>query len=92
MAAKTEPPDFEKMNLEEIVEFFETHDTADYWDQMEDVTDRVGFKRLRDKIVSVRLSEADLKLLKRIAAERGLGHTTLIRTWVEEKLREAAEA
>lgn len=30
-------PDFEKMTLDEIAEFWATHDSADYWDQMEDV-------------------------------------------------------
>jgi len=84
-------PDFEKMSLEKIAEFWETHDSADYWDQMEDVTDQVHFKRPAEKIVSVRIMEEDLKQLKLIAGERGLGHTTLIRTWIKEKLQEAAK-
>ncbi len=84
-------PNFEKMSLEEIAEFWETQDSADYWDQMEDVTDQVTFKRLAEKVVSVRIAEEDLQELKRIASERGLGHTTLIRTWIKEKLRQAAK-
>ena len=89
--AKKRLPDFEKMSLEEIAEFWETHDSADYWDRMEDVTDQVHFKRPAEKIVSVRIAEEDLKKLKRIAAEKGLGHTTLIRVWIKEKLHEAAK-
>lgn len=81
-------PDFEKMSLEEIAEFWETHDSADYWDQMEDMTDQVTFKCPRDKIVSVRIAEEDLRQLKRIASGKGLGHTTLIRNWIKEKLHE----
>lgn len=81
-------PDFEKMSLEEIAEFWETHDSADYWDLMEDATEEVRFQRPRDKIVSVRISEEDLYQLKQVAAERGMGYTTLIRTWIKEKLRE----
>ena len=89
--AKKRLPDFEKMSLEEIAEFWETHDSADYWDQMEDVTDQVHFKRPAEKTVSVRITEEDLNKLKRIAAEKGLGHTTLIRVWIKEKLHEAAK-
>jgi predicted DNA binding CopG/RHH family protein len=85
-------PDFGKMSLEEIAEFWETHDSADYWGQMEDVTDQVHFKRPAEKIVSVRITEEDLGQLRRIAAEMGLGHTTLIRTWIKEKLREVAKS
>jgi predicted DNA binding CopG/RHH family protein len=76
------------MSLEEIAEFWETHDSSDYWSQMEDVTDQVAFKRASDKIVSVRIASEDLQLLKRIAHRQGLGHTTLIRRWIKEKLRE----
>ncbi|MFQ5794981.1 MAG: CopG family antitoxin [Candidatus Bipolaricaulia bacterium] len=81
-------PDFEKMSLGEIAEFWDTHDSADYWDQMVDVTDQIRFKRPTDKIVSVRIAEEDLKQLKQIAHEKGLGHTTLIRTWIKERLHE----
>lgn len=85
-------PDFEKMSLEEIADFWETHDSAGYWDQMEDVTEQVRFKRRSEKIVSIRVAEDDLELLKQIAMEKGLGHTTLIRTWIKEKLRELQTA
>ncbi len=89
--AKKQLPDFEKMSLEEIADFWETHDSAEYWDQMEDVTGQVLFKRPAGKTVSVRISEEELKRLKKLAAERGLGHTTLIRSWIKEKLREMAK-
>lgn len=79
-------PDFDKMNLEEIAEFWDTHDSADYWDQMEDVTGEVTVKGPTE-IVSIRLPESDLKQIKRMAEEQGLGHTTLIRMWIREKLK-----
>lgn len=83
---KPKLPNFNKMTLEEIAEFWETHDSADYWDQMEPV--KITIKRPTDKIVSVRVADADLQEIKRMARERGLGHTTLIRSWLREKLRE----
>ncbi len=35
------------------------------------------------------LTEEDLEQLKAIAREKGIGHTTLVRMWVKEKLKEA---
>ena len=81
-----ELPDFDKMSLEEIAEFWDTHDSADYWDQMEDVTDEVIIRR-PTAIVSIRIPESDLKQIKRLAREQGPGHTPLIRTWIREKLK-----
>lgn len=80
-------PDFSKMILDEIARFWETHDSADYWDQLDDVTDQVAFARPR-ATVSIRITEEDLTALKQIAAERGLGPTALLRAWVKEKLDE----
>ncbi|MCI2429169.1 BrnA antitoxin family protein [Candidatus Acetothermia bacterium] len=85
---KKKLPDFEKMSPEEIADFWEKHDSADYWDQMEDVTEHVIFKRPASKTVSVRIAEEELRQLKRLAAEHGLGYTTLIRSWIKEKLHE----
>ena len=79
-------PDFDKMSLEEIAEFWDTHDSADYWDQMEDVTDEVIVRR-PTAIVSIRIPEGYLKQIKRLARDQGLGHTTLIRMWIREKLK-----
>ncbi len=78
-------PDFSKMTLEEIGDFWDTHDSAEYWDEMEEV--EVTFKRPKEKIVSMRLSSEDLEEIKRRARNLGLGHTTLIRSWIKEKLQ-----
>ncbi len=80
-------PDFGTMTLEEIADFWESHDSADYWDRMEDVTSGVLFKPRTDRVVSVRIAADDLAALKQLASKQGLGHTTLIRTWIREKLR-----
>jgi hypothetical protein len=79
-------PDFSKMTLEEIAKFWDTHDSADYWDQMEEVD--IDFKRRLDRTVTIKIASSDLERLKRIARERDIGHTTLIRSWIKEKLRE----
>ena len=73
---------------QEEAKFWDTHDSADYWDQMEDVTDQVVVKHPTERIVSLRIADDDLRRLKQIAYKQGLGHTTLIRSWIKEKLRE----
>ena len=46
-------PDFSKMTLEEIARFWDEHDSADYWDQMEEA--RVEFKEPLDETLSIKL-------------------------------------
>ena len=47
-----------------------------------------GSKGLGTKrALSVWLTEEDIEALKRIAHERGIGHTTLVRMWVKDRLR-----
>ncbi len=76
-------PDMSDWTDKAIHEFWKTHDSADYWDQMQEVA--VQAQRKGQRAVSVKL---DIALLKAIAKRLGLGHTTLIRLWIKEKLRE----
>ena len=83
-----ELPDMTDWSEEQIHEFWKTHDSADYWEETEGV--EIVAERPRQRAVSVRLDERDIALLKRIAKEKGIGHTTLIRMWIKEKLKEQA--
>ena len=40
------------------------------------------------RALSVWLTEEDIEQLRAIAKEKGIGHTTLVRMWVRERLRE----
>lgn len=80
-------PDMTNWTLEQIAEFWDTHDSADYWDESKEVKVEVAQRPTR--AVSVRLTEEDIEELKEIANSRGIGHTTLIRMWIKEKLRTA---
>lgn len=72
---------------------------AEWWDT-HDVTEIEGLKPVKGEvfikpnkqIVSVRLERQLVDLLKRIAQKKGIGHTTLVRMWVIEKLREHQKA
>ena len=76
------------MILDEIAKFWETHDSADCWDQLEDVTDQVVLTRPAKRTVSIRIAEEDLTALKQIAAEKGFDPMALLRAWVREELDE----
>ena len=78
-------PDFSKMTLDQVAHYWDTHDAGEHWDEMEEVKD-MTFKRAADRSVSVRLSSRDLRDIKTMAGRKGLCHTTLIRSWVLEKL------
>jgi len=81
-------PDMTDWSEEEIHEFWKTHDSADYWEETEPID--IKAERPRQRAVSVKLDERDITRLKRIAREKGIGHTTLIRLWIKEKLKEQA--
>jgi len=78
-------PDFD--SLDELVEFVETHDMADYLEAMPEVPCDVDIRR-RTFLVAV-----DEDLMKKLAAAaraRDVSTETLIRSWLEEKVAQAA--
>ena len=72
---------------EEIAEFWDTHSLADFDEDLE-VVDNIEFIKPEKQIVSVRLDRKDIKTLKAIARKKGLGHSTLARIFIKEKLSE----
>jgi len=80
-------PDMTDWTDEEIAQFWETHSSADYWDELEPV--EVEIVRPEREVVALRLDKPILEQVKAIAAAKGLGYTTLLRIWIKEKLIEA---
>ena len=80
-------PDFQ--SREEMAEWFDTHDMADYWDQLKPVEIRVA-KNLSHAL-NFRLDGATFKKLREVAAAKGIGPTTLVRMWVMERLNESPD-
>ncbi|MBI1742176.1 hypothetical protein HYR54_03810 [Candidatus Acetothermia bacterium] len=80
-----------------IPKFKSYEEEAKWWDS-HDLTEIEGLKPVekdvfikpRKQIVSIRLERSLVEVLKRLAAHKGVGHTTLVRMWVIEKLREMA--
>jgi predicted DNA binding CopG/RHH family protein len=79
-------PEFQ--SREEEAEFWDTHDITDYLDELQPV--EVRFAPNLSSGMTVRLDPTDREALGRIAAERGIGPSTLARMWIKERLREEA--
>jgi len=74
-------------SLDALVEFFDTHDLGDYWNQMPEVDFEVDIKR------RTRLFALDDRLagkLTEIARSRNIPSTTLIHSWLGEKIQSQA--
>jgi len=69
----------------ETAAFWDTHDFSDFFDQTDAAAD-VIFERKNKETISIRLEKDQVQKLKKIAHHIGLGYTSLIRSWVIEKL------
>ena len=70
---------------EEIGEFWDTHDLADYWEQ----TRPVDFEIDIQSEVTYYALDTDLSAkVRSIAEQRGVSAETLLNLWVQEKLQE----
>ncbi len=88
---KKELPDMTGWREEQIAQFWETHDSTDYVDQMEDV--EVELKVPQDyRVISLRLEAKDVERAKRLARRKGVPYTVLLRMWIKEKLEESGKA
>lgn len=87
---KKELPDMSGWSDEQIAEFWETHDSTDYLDQMEDV--EVELEIPQDyRVISLRLEANDIEGVKGLARRKGIPYTVLLRMWIKEKLAETVD-
>ncbi|MBA2776644.1 MAG: hypothetical protein H0U31_07940 [Chloroflexia bacterium] len=77
-------------NIEEEAEFWDTHDTMDFPDEFHMVEVTIGGD-LAERM-TLRLDKEDRTELARRARDMGVGPSTLARIWLEERLRQEAEA
>ena len=86
----TEIPDF--ASDAEVAEWFDTHDTAPYMDQLTPVREPIPVQRTtaRKQPVGLRLRGDVLVALKTVAARKGIPYQTLIQMWLVERLRQEA--
>lgn len=74
---------------EEEAEFWDTHSTADYWDEMDPVSDvTMSAPGMPQRLISLPLSQTLFTEIKRIADERGIPYERLVRQWLTERVKE----
>lgn len=80
---KNSIPDFQ--SRQEMAEWFDTHDLAEYQDEFKTV--KAHFAKKLSEGLNVRLDAETLAKLRATAEEKGIGPTTLARMWLKEKLQ-----
>jgi len=75
-------------SIEELADFWDAHDLADFEDQLEDVPEKI-FGRRPEAVIPLRLRRQEIEAVKRVAKTRRVREGALLRQWVREKLREA---
>ena len=73
-------------SIEELARFWDTHDLADFEDQLEEVRTPV-FVRGEEATFAIALKPKEVQALKRMARSEGVQEAMLVREWVREKLR-----
>ncbi len=75
-------------NREEEAEFWDTHDIADYWDELKPV--KVKFSESIDHAVIVSFDLDTFNELLEIARERGIFVDALLQTWIVDRIKGVA--
>ena len=73
-------------SIEELAQFWDTHDLTEFEDALEEVVESV-FER--ETAVTIRLLPEEAQAVKKLAELRGVPDTDLIQQWVREKLQTA---
>jgi hypothetical protein len=76
-------------SLEEFWTFWDTHNTADYEDLMEDADFRVN---IRSSKTYCAVANDIVKQLRAQARRQGVSTETLITLWLREKVKEVAQS
>jgi len=72
-------------SIEELARFWDTHDLTEFDGQLEEVTEPIFEHGLGTTMV-LRLEPEEIEAVEKIAKTRGVGHSELLREWVQEKL------
>jgi predicted DNA binding CopG/RHH family protein len=72
-------------SIEELAQFWDTHDLTEFAEELEEVTEPV-FERKPETTIPLHLHPQELEAVKRAAQARGVAEAVLLREWVLEKL------
>ena len=72
-------------SIQELAEFWDTHDSTDFEDELEEVTAPVFVRRIP---IEVQLQSSEAEALRKLAQSKGVSQADLIREWVLQKLHQ----
>jgi hypothetical protein len=75
-------------SVKELVDFFETHDMGDYWEQLPEVHFDVNIKKRKHLVA---LEEDIVDKLTKIAKSKKVSSESLINTWLKDRIRRATK-
>ncbi len=75
------------ISYEEIGEFWDEHDTTDYWEQTYPVEFTINLRE-DDKVIYYGIDEALSAKVLSLAQRKGITPKELINLWIKEKLQE----
>jgi len=74
-------------NVDDLVEFFETHDMGEYWDQMPEAQFEINIKK-RTHLIAIDEEVADR--ISAIAKSKKTSPASLVNSWLKEKIQKAS--
>jgi hypothetical protein len=72
-------------SIQELAQFFDTHDMTDFDDQFENVEEPHFDLKVGNEI-TLHLSDDEAKAVRDMAQSRGVPETDLVRAWVLERI------
>lgn len=70
-------------SIQKLAEFWDTHDLADFEDELEEVVEPVFVRR---GTIKVSLESREVEIVEQMAQAKGVSPEELIRAWVLQKL------
>jgi predicted DNA binding CopG/RHH family protein len=70
-------------SIEKLAEFWDTHDSTDFEDELEEVAEPVF---VRDTAIEVSLESREVEVVEQMARAKGMSREDLIRAWVLQKI------
>ncbi len=70
-------------SIQELAEFWDTHDSTNFDDELEEVAEPVFVRRTA---IKVPLDAGEVAAVERMAEAKGVSREELVRTWVRQKL------
>ena len=74
-------------SYEEEADWFDKHDLADYWHDLELVDIEFQLEKPKEENIVIRVQKPIKERLERIARRKGLNISSLTRMWIMEKLQ-----